>query len=931
MAKLRGALVYRCKVKFDSLNARLTATLLLLVIVPSIGIGWLALGMMKASIVSEQRSDVGRIAAARHAQLATALAQARGRAEHLLSELQVHCVSSAVLNRVCMSRMLGLYLAEEGAMGASLQGGRASLSLGAPAPLEETPLLPGQIAQFLREGAESDHAYFILAEDKASGFRLSLRYPSAQLDRIFGSPPSAFGQSGETFLADGLGYFATKPRFQAAQGHSHPVAEGPMQACLSGQNGEALAPDYRFEAAIHGYRFIPELGRACIMAHLSQSEAFAPLRSLEYKLILAVLLICGMVSLSVAYLVRSLLRPITRLTEVTRAIAAGDYRSHAEPSVSREISELASSFNLMTHRLVQSEKRLSEAQQLAHIGSWERDLMTNSLSCSDEIFRILEIDLIPDDFPYEKFIVSVHPEDRESVDRAYMTGIQTKEAFTIEHRMLLDNGRVKWVNEHGIFHFDTNGVPLHSIGTIQDISERKRAEENASYLAYYDQLTGLPNRRLFLDHLEHALAAGARSRKYGAVMSVYLNNFKILNDTMGHQSGDGLLVEVSNRLQGCVREVDTVARLGGNQYAVLMEDMHEQQEPAAAHAREMGERILATIKQPWQLGEHEIRSTASIGIRLYLDHSASADTVLKNAGVAMSRAKAAGRNTLQFFEQDMQAALEARAGLEIDLHRALSEHQFKLYYQPQLELCSGELTGVEALVRWQHPERGLVSPLDFIPIAEETGLIVPLGDWVMEEACRQLAQWQDCGIRHIRMSVNLAAAQFADPGLPARIQELVALYGIPPGSLDFEVTESMTMKSPVDAVKMMERLTSHGHSLSIDDFGTGYSSLAYLKLFPVSTLKIDRSFVKDIETDSNDASICDITVLLAHKLGMAVVAEGVETQAQLTYLLSIGCEKIQGYLISKPLPADQALQFIRDNSHWASSGTIDLWPASLRS
>lgn len=336
-------------------------------------------------------------------------------------------------------------------------------------------------------------------------------------------------------------------------------------------------------------------------------------------------------------------------------------------------------------------------------------------------------------------------------------------------------------------------------------------------------------------------------------------------------------------------------------------------------------KILKSISAPYLIDGQELRTSTSIGICLYPDDALDDQDLIKKADLAMYHAKSSGRENYQFFDEGMQQTALDRISIERDLRVALEGRQFMLHYQPQLDLHTGRLMGVEALVRWQHPLRGLVSPLEFIPVAEETGLIIPLGDWILQESCRQLAQWRADGILHIRMSVNLAATQFSDRNLPARIQEIMTLNGLPSGSIDLEVTESMTMKSPADAVDMMKVLTGHGQSLSIDDFGTGYSSLAYLKTFPISTLKIDRSFVKDIETDPDDASICDITVLLAHKLGMKVVAEGVETEAQLKYLLSIGCEKIQGYLISKPLPAEQAEHFIRNHIPVTRLGTIDLW------
>lgn len=485
------------------------------------------------------------------------------------------------------------------------------------------------------------------------------------------------------------------------------------------------------------------------------------------------------------------------------------------------------------------------------------------------------------------------------------------------------NGEVypKWLTITAVK--NESGVVTHYVGSHVDISGRKASEERIQYLAYHDPLTGLYNRFSLHETLTKALSWATRNKKQLALMLIDLDNFKTINDTLGHQIGDQLLVQVAQRLGTSVRQSDLVVRLGGDEFVILLPDIGSTTD--AAH---VADKVLSSVSEPYFINGQKLRTSPSIGICLYPDDAFNDQDLLKKADVAMYQAKSNGRGNYQFFTERMQQAALWRIGIERDLRGALEQQQFLLNYQPQLELRTGQLVGVEALVRWQHPERGLVSPVDFIPIAEETGLIIPIGDWVLQEACRQLAEWRDGGIKHIKMSVNLAAKQFSDKSLPARIQETMAKYDLPAGSVDLEVTESMTMEAPADAIEMMKVLAANGLSLSIDDFGTGYSSLAYLKLFPISTLKIDRAFVKDIETDPNDASICDITVLLAHKLGKNVVAEGVETEAQIKYLLSIGCDKIQGYLISKPLPADKAEHFIRNNPRMTSLGTIDLWGSS---
>lgn len=478
----------------------------------------------------------------------------------------------------------------------------------------------------------------------------------------------------------------------------------------------------------------------------------------------------------------------------------------------------------------------------------------------------------------------------------------------------------KWVSISAIRNGE--GLLVNYVASFTDITELKAQEARLNHMAHHDALTGLPNRTSLVERMTQAMTQAHRNGKRVAVMLLDLDNFKMINDTLGHHVGDLMLKVVAERLLESVRESDVVARLGGDEFVVVLPEIQE-----AEDASLVAEKLLTLFAEPFHIDGHKLTTSPSIGICLYPDDAIDVKDLLQQADMAMYHAKSCGKGNYQYFAQRMQLAVLQRTGLEQDLRTALTENQFELHYQPQVDLRTGLVTGVEALVRWRHPERGLVPPNEFIPIAEETGLILPLGDWILHEACRQLAEWQANGMRGVRMSVNLSTRQFSDDRLPDRVMRILEGHNLSPECLDLEVTESMTMESPEKTISLMEKLSSQGLTLSVDDFGTGYSSLSYLKLFPIHTLKIDRAFVKDIETRQNDADICDVTVLLAHKLGLETVAEGVETDEQINYLLSIGCERIQGFRIAKPLPAAQAEAFIRTYRSTYQKGSVDLWAA----
>jgi diguanylate cyclase (GGDEF)-like protein/PAS domain S-box-containing protein len=453
--------------------------------------------------------------------------------------------------------------------------------------------------------------------------------------------------------------------------------------------------------------------------------------------------------------------------------------------------------------------------------------------------------------------------------------------------------------------FAEDGAVSNYIGRQQDITERKRAEQRIEELAFVDQLTGLPNRALLLDRLKQWMMASDRSGRYCALLFIDLDNFRMLNDTLGHDIGDLLLKEVGLRLKQCVREVDTTARLGGDDFVAILASLSLDENDAAKCAEGIAEIILAALNQPYQLNGIYHHCTASIGVSLFKGTLISTDELMKQADLSMYKAKASGRNTFRFFDSAMGLALNERAALEGDLRHALLEKQFLLHYQAQV-VGENRLLGAEVLVRWQHPRRGMVSPADFIPLAEEIGLIEPLGLWVLETACKQLASWATRPeMEHLILSVNVSAHQFSHPDFVIQVITVLTNTGANPQRLKLELTESLLVKNVDAVIEKMFALKAKGVGFSLDDFGTGFSSLSYLKRLPLDQLKIDQSFVRDVLVDPNDAAIARTIVALAQSLGLAVIAEGVETAAQRDFLANSGCHAYQGFFYSRPIPLDE--------------------------
>ncbi|MBL0717478.1 MAG: EAL domain-containing protein [Desulfosarcina sp.] len=569
--------------------------------------------------------------------------------------------------------------------------------------------------------------------------------------------------------------------------------------------------------------------------------------------------------------------------------------------------------------LHRSEVRLSQAQRIARLGNWEWNIVANEISLSEEIFIMMGLQGKEMILTFEVIISKVHPEDRKFVTDKVDKALYKNEPYNTDHRVLWPDETVRTVHVEAEVIFDEGGKPISMHGITQDITDRKKSEERIKFLAYYDTLTGLPNREMFKEYAAHALAGAQRDGTKVALLYLDIDQFKRVNDTLGHTAGDELLKLFAKQLRGNIRGSDFLAkpqtegcllsslsRLGGDEFTILLTGLKEVENAAAA-----AKRILENLSVPVKIYGKEFIITGSMGISLYPIDGEDIDTLLKNADIAMYHAKDTGRNKFQFYSEEMNVSTLKRLTMEIELKKALERDEFVLYYQPQVESRTGMIVGLEALVRWEHPENGMVPPLDFIPIAEETGFIIPLGEWVLQTACEQMQAWQQAGLTSLRMAVNLSGRQFKQDDLINSVQNIINAASLDPQYLELELTESVLMHDVEENISTLRKLKESGLKLSVDDFGTGYSSMSYLKRFPLDTLKIDRCFVKDIMTDSNDAAITKAIIALAKSLNLTIIAEGVETEDQFRFLRDHGCDQIQGYLISKPLPAEEIITLLK--------------------
>ena len=651
-------------------------------------------------------------------------------------------------------------------------------------------------------------------------------------------------------------------------------------------------------------------------------------------LILSTCLLVGLVILIAIWMADKLTSRITTMIAGMRRFQDGEFGHRLSAKSDDEMGLLANSFNQMADIVDRTFDEMRNELEMRRKAEQQLRIAATAFECREGIFVTDARGVI---LQVNRAFTEISGYDASEVvgqtPRVLKSGRHDDQFYTNMWESIANSGvwegeiwdrrksgdiYPKWLTITAVK--DEDGVVTNYVATNTDITARKASEEEIRYLAFYDPLTQLPNRRLLTDRLTKALGTSARSERHGALLFVDMDNFKALNDTLGHHTGDILLQQVAERLSKAVRATDTVARLGGDEFVVLLEELSARSSEAATQAELVGNKILTSLNQGYHIIGHDYRITPSIGITLFLGRRDSIDDLLKQADIAMYQAKGAGRNTVRFFDPEMQAAVVRRSAMEIELRGAAPADQLMLYYQPQIDDIGG-LIGAEALVRWQHPRRGIVPPSEFIPLAEETGLILDIGTWVLRTACSQLAAWSETSGRHLSLAVNVSAAQVLGADFVAQVTEIIEQSGADPRQLKLELTESIFLNNVEGTIAKMSALKGIGVSFSLDDFGTGYSSLSYIKRLPLDQLKIDQSFVRDVLTDANDATIARTIITLAQSLGLSVIAEGVETEEQRSFLVGAGCTAFQGYLFSRPLPID-AFQLFQERCQARSQVTL---------
>ena len=650
----------------------------------------------------------------------------------------------------------------------------------------------------------------------------------------------------------------------------------PMSYALDGKSGTIFTQDYRGKDVVAAYTPMGTLGPGMVLK-IDRDELFGPVKQQLQVIVplLGGLVVAGML------LLYWLVAPLVRKLVISE----------------RETAEV-------NGRLRDVEERWRFALDSTGAGVWDVNVPTNQILLSNRCKTMLGFAEDEIDTRVDGWMQLIHPDDLpgiETVRQQLASG--EHDIFNIEHRMRCRDGNWKWIHARGmVVARDTDDKPLRLIGTYLDISARKDAEATIQHQANFDPLTQLPNRRLFLDRLAQEIAKSRRANLPLALLLIDLDEFKEVNDTLGHDVGDILLQEAGLRIRHCVRDADTVARLGGDEFTVLLTELPDH----TTHVEDIAQKIIAKLAEPYQLGNETTYVSASIGITLFPRDAEDIDALVKHADQAMYAAKKQGRNRFCYFTASLQEAAQSRLKLSRELREGMAANQFSAHFQPIVELSSGRIHKAEALLRWQHPTRGLVDPMSFIPLAEETGLINAIGEWMFSESAQRAKTWCSEFGADFQVSINISPVQFRAAGRMQTETWLRQLQdiGLSGGNLIVEITESLLLHVHADVTDLLFRFRDAGIQIAIDDFGTGYSSLSYLKQFPIDYLKIDRSFVRDIETDPNDMALSRAIIVMAHELGLKVIAEGVETKEQRSLLAAAGCDYAQGYLFAEPLPTD---------------------------
>lgn len=609
-----------------------------------------------------------------------------------------------------------------------------------------------------------------------------------------------------------------------------------------------------------------------------------------------------------------------KLDDIRRAFEAGatDFitKPFKWPLFAHRIHYILKANNTLSE-LSQSQSKLAKAQSIAHLVYWEWDFKQPGIECSSDMYALLGISENEPLLTFKKILNHLHPDDKMLFKQAVRKALYQKQPYDIEYRIHSTNGKLIYLHECTEITKDYDGWKI--IGTFQDVTSLKQSEQEVAYYTYYDTLTDLPNRRLFIEQLEATLERAKHKHYSVTLIFIDLDHFKYINDTHGHQVGDALLCEAAVRIKDCLRDADLiavskgkdeqVARFAGDEFTVMLSAIDNVDVLA-----NIAQRIVAKFEKPFEIKQHSLISTVSIGIAIYPEDGDSVESLMQHANVAMNHAKELGRNNYQFFSTEMNDYLFERLQIEQDLRNALSKNELLLFYQPQVDAKTHQIIGFEALLRWLHPVRGLLGPLSFMDIAEKSGMILPIGQWVLRQACLQTRQWQQQFSTNWRISVNLSAIQFNQKLLIEQISQSLDESGLSANFLELEITETAMLKEVTETIPLLNALKALGVNLAIDDFGTGYSSLSYLKNFPVDTLKIDKSFIDEIVESPKDAAISRTIVQLAENLGLRTIAEGVENSKQATMLAEMGCNELQGYYFSRPLPAGEVERLLQSGN-----------------